>query len=214
MPRAGAPVRSDRAETVPGESQETMTTPLPELRTARLALRPRSIADIDLIAALNADPAVMRHIAPVGDPAMGRDAIAARSFSHAARGLGYWSLFALGGAQDFVGYVGLIPDGELPDRVQVSYRFATRHWGKGLGFEAVSRLLHHGFEALALPEVAVVTHPQNTASLRLAEKLGFEPEATRPEVLIGDPPVPALGLRQSQAQWLARAQTASGLNAR
>ncbi len=191
-----------------------MTTTLPEFQTARLALLPRTIADLDLIAALNTDPEVMRHIAPIGDPAMGREGIAARSFSHVARGLGYWSLFIQDGGQDFVGYVGLIPDGEVPDRVQVSYRFATRYWGKGLGFEAVSRLLHHGFEALALPEIAVVTHPQNIASLRLAEKLGFEREATRPDALIGDPPVPALGLRQSRARWLARAQAASGLNAR
>ncbi|WP_175525717.1 GNAT family N-acetyltransferase [Bosea sp. OK403] len=174
-------------------------TALPELKTARLALRPRQLADLDAIAMMNADPEVMRYIAPIGDPAMGRDGIAARSFAHLARGLGYWSVFPAMQANDvldaeLIGYVGLIPDGEV-QQVQLSYRFAARHWGKGHGFEAVSRLLGHGFETLALPEIVIVTHPQNAASLRLAKKLGFEPAPSQAETLIGAPPVVATRLR-------------------
>lgn len=67
---------------------------LPELESERLLLRPRSPNDLDAIARMNADPEVMRHIAAVDDPAMRREAVAARSFSHVARGLGYWSVFA------------------------------------------------------------------------------------------------------------------------
>lgn len=185
----------------------TMTA-LPELRTARLALRPRQLADLDAIAAMNADPEVMRYIAPVGDPAMSRDGIAARSFAHVARGLGYWSVFPATDANDvidaeLIGYVGLIPDGEAQQQVQLSYRFATRHWGRGHGFEAVSRLLRHGFETLALPEIAIVTHPQNAASLRLAEKLGFAPALGQAETLIGAPPVVATRLRLERPCWSA-----------
>ncbi|WP_332689255.1 GNAT family N-acetyltransferase [Bosea sp. (in: a-proteobacteria)] len=179
-----------------------MTTTLPELSTARLALRPRTVADLDLVAALNSDPQVMRYIAPIGDPAMGREGIAARSFSHVGRGLGYWSVFALDDDQDLIGYVGLIPDGDAADRVQASYRFATRHWGKGIGFEATARLLRHGFETLALPEIGIVTHPRNLASVRLAEKLGFQAAGDREDALIGDPPVPALAFRQTRERWL------------
>lgn len=215
MPRPGAPVQP--------KDHDMTTTALPELRTARLVLRPRTIADLDLIAALNADPEVMRYIAPVGDPAMGRDGIAARSFSHVARGLGYWSVFPQADAQDLLGqnlhgqdllgYVGLIPDGDAHEQVQISYRFAARHWGKGHGFEAVSRLLRHGFETLGLPEIAIVTHPENAASLRLAERMGFRVEPGRPDILIGAPAVPATCLRLSCAAW-AKAQPASGLNTR
>ena len=67
---------------------------LPELESARLLLRPRRPVDLDAIVRMNADPQVMLHIAAVGDPAMGREAVASRSFSHIARGLGYWSVFA------------------------------------------------------------------------------------------------------------------------
>jgi RimJ/RimL family protein N-acetyltransferase len=189
-------------------NHDMTTTALPELRTARLALRPRTVADLDLIAALNADPEVMRYIAPVGDPAMGRDGIAARSFSHVARGLSYWSVFPLTAArdllgQDLLGYVGLIPDGDAHEQVQISYRFAARHWGKGHAFEAVTRLLRHGFETLALPEIAIVTHPENAASLRLATKLGFEPVPARLETLIGAPPVVATRMVLRRASFAA-----------
>jgi RimJ/RimL family protein N-acetyltransferase len=168
---------------------------LPELESERLLLRPRLPGDLDAIARLNADPQVMRHIASIDDPAMGREAVAARSFTHVARGLGYWSVFAKVAPTVFTGYVGLIPDGEEAEEVQLSYRFGTPHWGKGYAREAANCLLRHGFEALALREILITTHPENAASLRLAARLGFEPAPAQPGLLIGTPPVVAARLR-------------------
>jgi RimJ/RimL family protein N-acetyltransferase len=178
-----------------GKPRNTVTTMLPELETERLLLKPRTEADLDFVAALNADPQVMRYIAAVGDPAMGREGVAARSFLHVARGLGYWTVFALDDASDPLGYVGLIPDGDDPEQAQVSYRFAACHWGKGIAREAVDRLLRYSFETLELPEAVIVTHPQNTASLQLAARLGFESAPDETEMLIGAPPVPAARFR-------------------
>lgn len=167
---------------------------LPVLESERLLLKPRTEADLDFVAALNADPTVMRYIAPVGDPAMGREGVAARSFLHVGRGLGYWTVFARSDENDPLGYVGLIPDGDDPEQAQVSYRFAARHWGQGLAREAVDRLLRYGFATLDLPEVLIVTHPQNAASLHLAARLGFELAPGKSEILIGATPVPAVRL--------------------
>lgn len=174
---------------------------LPVLESERLLLKPRTEADLDFVAVLNADPEVMRYIAAVGDPAMGREGVAARSFLHIGRGLGYWTVFARAAASDPLGYVGLVPDGDAPEQAQVSYRFAASHWGQGFAREAVSRLLRHGFETLDLPEVLVVTHPQNVASLQLAARLGFKSDTTRAPPTIGSPPVPAACFRRSQAAW-------------
>lgn len=168
---------------------------LPELESERLLLKPRSEADLDFIAALNADPEVMRYIAALGDPAMGRAGVAARSFLHAGRGLGYWTVFAKAAESDPLGYVGLIPDGDDPEQAQVSYRFAARHWGQGFAREAVARLLRYGFGTVGLPDALIVTHPQNAASLQLAARLGFEPAPSESEILIGAAPVPAVRFR-------------------
>ena len=175
-----------------------MPNPLPTMDTERLILRPRTIQDLDQIALLNADPQVMRHIAPLGSPAMSRDGVAARSFSHVAIGLGYWSVFSRAEDEDFLGYVGLIPGAENGDDPQLSYRFGTRHWGKGYAFEASARLIRHGFAALGLPAIAILTHPRNEASCRLAQKLGFTRLAGSSAVLIGDPPVPGASFRLSR----------------
>lgn len=181
------------------ESDGTM---LPELESERLLLRPRRLDDLDAIAGMNADPLVMKHIAAVGDPAMTRDAVAARSFGHVDRGLGYWSVFAKAAPAGFLGYVGLIPDGDAED-VQLSYRFTVASWGRGYAREAAERLLRHGFETRELPSVAVTTHPLNLASLRLAERLGFTPEPSDPTIVIGHPAVVAARLRLTGDAWRA-----------
>ena len=189
--------QSPAAPDYPGEDHRV----LPELESERLLLRPRRLADIDAILRMNADPQVMRHIAPVGDPAMGREAVAARSFNHIARGLGYWSIFAKEAPAEFIGYVGLIPDGDAVEDVQISYRFEARHWGKGYAGEAAARLLEHGFTALGLPMIGITTHPLNAASLRLAARLDFEAAPSDPRILIGDPPVPAARLWLKRSAW-------------
>ena len=174
---------------------------LPELESDRLLLRPRALGDLDAIAEMNADPRVMKHIAAAGDPAMSRDAVAARSFSHVGRGLGYWSVFAKAEPGHLIGYVGLIPDGDATEEVQLSYRFTVASWGNGFAREAAARLLRHGFETLALASIAVTTHPLNLASLRLAERLGFQPAPMDPAILIGHPAVIATRFRLTGEAW-------------
>lgn len=190
MARAAAPVQARAIF----ERYDRATIMLPVLESERLLLKPRTEADLDFITALNADPEVMRYIAAIGDPAMGREGVAARSFLHAGRGLGYWTVFARTDESDPLGYVGLIPDGDEREQAQISYRFAARHWGQGVAREAVERLLRYGFESVGLPDILIQTHPQNTASLRLATRLGFEEVASGDRMLIGSPPVPAIRL--------------------
>ncbi len=190
-----------------GRSRQSAATPimtrtLPELTTARLRLRPRTPADLDAVMVLNADPQVMRFIAPPGSPAMGREAVAARSFAHVEEGLGYWSVFAAGDEPP-LGYVGLIPQGEGHDGVQLSYRFAPRAWGHGYAGEAAACLLRYGFGELALPRIALLTHPDNLASCRLAERLGVRDVANAGGATIGDPPVEGAVYVLPRRVWLA-----------
>lgn len=202
MARGDAPVLPKR-----GMDAAMTKAGLATLETERLVLRPRTPADLDAVMALNADPAVMAHIAAPGDPAMGREAVAARSFAHLNRGLGYWTVQRRDAAGDALGYVGLIPDGPDGEDVQLSYRFAARHWGQGYALEAASRLVRHGFETLALAAIGIVTHPANAASLRLGERLGFTPAAPTAAATIGFPPVAATHLRRSRSGWLAENPT-------
>ncbi|MEM9222448.1 MAG: GNAT family protein [Pseudomonadota bacterium] len=46
-------------------------------------------------------------------------------------------------------------------------------WGQGLGREAVSAVVAHGFHTHNLPEITADVDPRNASSIRLLEALGF-----------------------------------------
>lgn len=185
------------------QTSKMPVTTQPILATDRLILRPRTMEDLDHVTAMNSDPEVMRHIAPVGTAFMSRESVAKRSFTHVERGLGYWSISRRESPGELLGYVALFPNDPAAPQIELSYRFDTRHWGQGYATEATSRLLEHGFGPLDLAEVVILTHPLNTASLRLAEKLGFRRESDRRSWLMGDPHFLCAFFRLSRAGWLA-----------
>jgi RimJ/RimL family protein N-acetyltransferase len=89
--------------------------------------------------------------------------------------LGFWAVEGRADAA-FQGLVALLrmPEG---DDVELAYRLARRAWGRGLASEAAAALIAHAFRELGLPRLVAVTYPENLASQRVLEKLGFRREA-------------------------------------
>lgn len=58
--------------------------------------------------------------------------------------------------------------------MEVAYRLARSAWGRGLATEAAGALVVHGLRTLGLPRLVAVTYPQNLASQRVLDKIGFE----------------------------------------
>jgi RimJ/RimL family protein N-acetyltransferase len=154
--------------------------PHPSLQTERLLLRPwRPEADLDALAAINADPAVMRWIAP--NRALRREESAAlldRIVRHwDEHGFGLWAVQprpAEDGA--CIGFAGLAIPSFLPDvlpAVEVGWRLGRAWWGRGLATEAARASVRFGFETLGLQSVVSIIDPGNEPSLRVAEKLGM-----------------------------------------
>ncbi|TYS46036.1 GNAT family N-acetyltransferase [Bacillus infantis] len=62
--------------------------------------------------------------------------------------------------------------------------YKKEHYGKGLGTEAISLLLHYAFEVLSLYRVYLNVYEYNSRAIRAYEKLGFVKEgAFRGELL-------------------------------
>ncbi|NBB53368.1 GNAT family N-acetyltransferase [Rhizobium sp. CRIBSB] len=59
---------------------------------------------------------------------------------------------------------------KLPD---IGYILRPDHWGQGLAGEAVQAVLDHVFAATDLDAVTADVDPDNAASIRLLERLGF-----------------------------------------
>jgi RimJ/RimL family protein N-acetyltransferase len=154
-----------------------MTDPLV---TARLVLRRPEPNDLEPLAAMNADPEVMRYI---GDGSLRTREQTAAGL---ARAIGGWAengygLFALDlrATGRFVGWVTLAEPAFLPEvlpAVEIGWRLARPAWGHGYATEAARVVLRYGFETVGLDRVVSIRHVDNDASRRVMDKLGLRVE--------------------------------------
>jgi ribosomal-protein-alanine N-acetyltransferase len=147
----------------------------PQLRTARLLLRPWRAQDLDALAALNADPAVMEHF--VALPSRTQSAVMLERLQDGFRehGYGFWAV-EMPGTEPLIGFIGLAPvPAQMPfaPGVEVGWRLAREHWGRGLAAEGAQAALDYGFGPLGLSEIVAYTAARNVRSRRLMERLGM-----------------------------------------
>ncbi|HEX2463947.1 MAG TPA: GNAT family N-acetyltransferase [Thermoanaerobaculia bacterium] len=151
---------------------------VPVLETARLVLRGWRESDLAPFAALNDDPAVMEYF-PGRLTRAESDALVARATEHFARhGFGWWAVEVRDTA-DFLGFVGLLVpsfEAHFTPCVEIGWRLAREHWGRGYAPEAARAALRFGFERLALDQIVSFTVPANLKSRRVMEKIGMHRE--------------------------------------
>jgi RimJ/RimL family protein N-acetyltransferase len=153
--------------------------PALDLRGPRVLLRPWRASDLAPFGALNADPEVMEYL-PGPLSREESDAVAARIDANlAAHGFTMWAL-EVPGEVAFAGFVGLfVPNYEahFTPCVEVGWRLARAHWGKGYAIEGARVALQAAFGPLGLEEVVSLTVPANVRSRRVMERLGMRRSA-------------------------------------
>lgn len=156
--------------------------------TDRLVLRRFGPADLEDLAALHADPAVMRYIDD-GKP-VSREVVAARTlpgilagYERLPAGLGRFALTERETGA-FAGWVSLVPANsvgleEYPG-LELGYRVRASMWGRGYAAEGARALMRQAFECAnggayihGYDRVAATTMTVNTASRRVMEKVGL-----------------------------------------
>lgn len=162
-----------------------------EFETERLRLRQWQSTDREAFAALNSDSRVMGFFPSLLTRAES-DAMADRCQSLIEeRGWGFWAAESKV-TQEFIGFVGLhIPSAELPFSpcVEIGWRLAYQHWGKGLASEAAKGALRIGFTLLGLPEIVSFAAVHNNRSRAVMARLGMRESGTfeHPQVPVGSP---------------------------
>jgi RimJ/RimL family protein N-acetyltransferase len=143
--------------------------------TPRLVLRQWRDEDAVALAAMNADPEVMRWF-PAPLRREESDAMLTRvQESLAEHGWGLWALERRQG-RELVGFTGLaVPGAELPFSpcVEVGWRLARCAWGQGLATEAADEALRVGFGELGLDEIVSFTSVGNVRSRAVMTRLGM-----------------------------------------
>jgi RimJ/RimL family protein N-acetyltransferase len=166
-----------------------------QLQTVRLKLRQWCPGDRPPFAELNSHLEVMEFF-PMPQSRSESDAMADKcEILIAERGWGFWAV-EIKATGEFIGFAGLhIPSTILPFSpcVEIGWRLARPHWGKGYATEAARAALQVGFERLALQEIVSFTAVRNHRSRAVMERLHM----VRGEETFDHPDVPEeSGLRE------------------
>lgn len=148
------------------------------LETERLLLRPHTLADAPVMAALvnNRKIAAMTGTIPHPYPDGAAEAFIEQAQSALADGTGFTLAIVRRSDSAFMGNIGLRPNQH--HAAEIGYWLGEIYWGKGYATEAAQRMIRFAFEDLALHRVFASHFAINTASGRVMQKVGMTYEGT------------------------------------
>jgi len=132
-------------------------------------------ADVGPLAALNADPEVMRFFPARLSRAQTELMIERIEAGFERDGFGLWALEVRDGGE-LAGFAGLSSAtfaAHFTPAVEVGWRLARSHWGHGYATEAGRAALAFGFEHADLKEIVSFTAVRNARSRAVMERLGL-----------------------------------------
>jgi RimJ/RimL family protein N-acetyltransferase len=150
----------------------TVALEVPIIETDRLLMRGWTEADLDSHAKLCADPEVMMFMGGPVDRVESWRRLAMHAGHWALKGYGDWVLERRTDRY-IVGRAGLWHPEGWPG-VEVGWKLSPDAWGQGFATEAARASIDWAWANLDVPTLISVIHPQNVASLRVAERVGMQ----------------------------------------
>ena len=170
------------------------------IETPRLRLRSWEERDRGPLAAMYADPEVMRDYGAPFDRAASDLRFERYVAAFARDGYSRWVVESPAG--DFLGYTGVMtsayPDHPLGTHTEIGWRLVRRAWGHGYASEAARASLEDVFVRVGLKEVLAYTQPDNPSSQAVMWRLGLQRDPSR------DFTVSLQGQSWRQLVWVAR----------
>ena len=155
------------------------------LETNRLVLRRLTLADAADLYRIYSDPETIKFMGKAPDSVEEEQSHIQSHIAHhyEKNGVGLWAT-VLKENNRFIGRCGLMRKQiEGVEEVEIAYLLDRAYWGKGLATEAAEAIIKHGYAKYGFKRIVAVIHPQNVASIRVAEKIGMKYER---DVLYGD----------------------------
>lgn len=162
------------------------------LETGRVRLRGFRESDVDALAELHAEPAVMRFLE--GGRPLDRTAVATDLLPRLTAAPGWWA-----GEDRRTGrLLGLFEFRETEPGVrELGYRLHPAAWGEGYATEVSLALIDKGFRELGVRRVFATTMAVNTGSRRVMERAGLRFVRT----FFQDWPDPIPGSEQGEVEY-------------
>jgi RimJ/RimL family protein N-acetyltransferase len=142
------------------------------LETERLILRMFQEADFEQYAAICADRDVMRYLGE------GKTLNRWEAWRQLAMIIGHWHLrgYGLWAVEErksgrLLGRIGFFNPEGWPG-FEIGWVLGKEYWGQGFASEGARRALAYAFEEMNQERVISLIHPENQASVKVAERLG------------------------------------------
>jgi len=168
-------------------SEPRTLPPVGRIASQRVLLRPVEGADLDGLMAVNGDPAVTRFL-PYETWQSQQDAMAwlARMQQLGASGTGQQLVVERNQDRRIIGTVLVFRYDAGSARAEIGYVLGRAHWRQGYMREALAVLVDHAFSALGLRRLEAEVNPENSASCRVLDTLGFVHEGTLRQRWVGN----------------------------
>lgn len=145
-------------------------------RSERLGFRNWVDADLEPLAAINADPEVMRFFPAVQTLSQTQDFILRMQGEFAETGFCYFAVDVLS-SKEMMGFIGLHRQTFVADFtpcIDIGWRLARQAWGLGYAVEGAQRVLEYGFAHLGIQEICAIAPVVNAPSVKVMQKIGMQ----------------------------------------
>lgn len=151
----------------------------PTLETERFRLRALIPADVTDLFTLESDPRVTRYLGRAPMATLEDTARRIETFraNFETRQAIQWGIFPRDDETHLIGTCVIWHIIPAHFRAEIGYMLHPAWWGKGAMLEAVSAVIDFAFTRMKLHSLAAQIDPENSASRRVLEKLGFTQEA-------------------------------------
>lgn len=153
----------------------TATLKPPVLYTKRLLLRRWTEHDREGLAAIHADPEVMRYRRRPLTRQESDDVLTAFESCFEEHGFGQWAVESTNDKR-LIGFIGLeVATEEMPFRplVHIGWHLAVDAWHQGYAIEGAAKVLDFVFDEVGLTEVVAHTSTRNERSQAVMRRLGM-----------------------------------------
>lgn len=148
--------------------------PVKIAETKRLLIRETVLEDVPKLYEIRQQPGMSDYVEPM-QPTLQEEMEFMEAYIHhmyAFYDFGLWTVLERENGR-IVGRAGLFPSKFLDEGVEFGYMVAAERQRRGYALECGRAILDYASDVLDLPEVHVLIHIRNRASIRTAGRLGF-----------------------------------------
>jgi RimJ/RimL family protein N-acetyltransferase len=143
--------------------------------TENLILRRYAPTEREYLARLLKDEMVMKYVGncrPLTDSEIDYLWHRIHEVNYVENKVGVWGIF---GKKDsrYIGHAAIKPRPENDSEWEIVYYLLKEEWGRGYGKEAAQKLVRIGFDQFNLKTVYATVDEENTASIKILEKIGM-----------------------------------------